>query len=89
MARSINGPALNVEGKATFSRSGVVTIGEGTSSMQVTLAGVTTSSMVLATAQQARAAHVKAAVPKSGSFTIWLTATAPAGGLKVAYFVLN
>jgi hypothetical protein len=51
--------------------------------------GVTSASMVLATAQQAKSAHVKAAVPGSGSFTIRLTGKAPTGGLKVAYFVLN
>jgi hypothetical protein len=88
-ARSTNGTALNVTGKATFSRSGVVTVAEGTSSKTVTLAGVTTSSMVLATAQQSKATHVKAAVPGAGSFTIRLTAKAPVGGLKVAFFVLN
>jgi hypothetical protein len=29
------------------------------------------------------------AVPSNGSFRILLTGNAPAGGLKVAYFVLN
>ena len=89
IARSTNGNALDVRGKATFSRSGVVTVAEGTSSKTVTLAGVSTSSLVLATAQQAKAAHVKAAVPGTGLFTIRLTAKAQVGGLKVAYFVLN
>jgi hypothetical protein len=88
-ARSTNGTALNVLGKAKFSRSGIVTVSQGTSSKSVTLAGVTTSSMVLATAQQVKTVFVKAAVPGSGSFTIRLTANAPTGGLKVAYFVLN
>jgi len=88
-ARSTNGAALNVLGKAKFSRSGIVTVSAGTASKTVTLAGVTTSSMVLATAQQNASAHVKAAIPGSGSFTIRLTANAPTGGLKVAYFVLN
>ena len=32
---------------------------------------------------------VKAAVPGGGSFTIFLTGNAPAGGLRIAYFVLN
>ncbi len=68
---------------------GSAVYGEATSSKTVALAGVTTSSMVLATAQQAKAAHVKAAVPGTGLFTIRLTAKAPVGGLKVAYFVLN
>ena len=45
--------------------------------------------MVLATAQQSKDVYVKAAVPGAGKFTIQLTAKAPTGGLKVAYFVLN
>jgi hypothetical protein len=45
--------------------------------------------MILATAQQKVPVYVKAAVPASGSFTIYLTGNAPSGGLKVAYFVLN
>jgi hypothetical protein len=89
IARSTTGNALDVRGKATFSRSGVVIVAEGTSSKTVTLTGVTTSSMVLATAQQAKATHVKAAVPGTGSFIIRLTGKAPVGGLKVAYFVMN
>jgi hypothetical protein len=88
-ADSATGSALNVNGKATFSRSGIVTVAAGTNSLTVTLGGVTTASMVLATAQQPKAVYVKAAVPGSGSFTIRLTGKAPTGGLIVAYFVLN
>ena len=89
IARSTNGTALSVTGKAKFSRSGIVTIAAGTSSKTVTLAGVTTASMILATAQQNTTRLVKAAVPGTGSFVIKLNGTAPTGGLKVAYFVLN
>jgi len=60
-AQAGTGTALKVDGKASFSRSGVVTIGAGTSSRTVQLAGVTTSSMVLATAQQATTVYVKVA----------------------------
>ena len=81
--------ALQVTGKAKFSRSGLVTIAAGTSSKTVTLAGVTTASMVLATSQTNAAVYVKSATPASGSFTIRLTGNAPTGGVKVAYFVLN
>jgi hypothetical protein len=88
-ASSANGTALSVTGKARFSRSGGVTVAADESSMTVTLAGVTTSSMVLATAQQKANVYVKAVVPASGSFTIWLTGKAPSGGLRVVYFVLN
>jgi hypothetical protein len=84
-----SGTALSVTGKAKFSRSGVVTIAAGTASEEVTLTGVNSNSMIIATAQQTSAVSVKAAVPASGSFTIYLTGNAPAMGLKVAYFVLN
>jgi len=50
---------------------------------------VNSNSMILATTQQTPGPGVKAAVPGSGAFTIYLTANAPAGGLKVAYFILN
>jgi hypothetical protein len=89
VARSTNGSALDVRGKAKFSRSGRVTIAAGATALKVTLAGVTTASMILATAQQDSTVAVRSAVPASGSFTIHLTGKAPAGGLKVAYFVLN
>src|SRR5262249_43994245 len=82
---STNGTALDVRGKATFSRSGVVTLAVGTTSKKVTLAGVTTASMILATAQQDGTVYVRSAVPASGSFTIHLTGKAPASGLKIAY----
>jgi hypothetical protein len=81
--------ALQVEGKASFSRSGVVTVAAGTSLQTVTMAGVSTSSMVLATAQLAANVWVKAVEPASGSFTIYLTGKAPPTGLIVAYFVLD
>ncbi len=83
------GTALRVDGKASFSRSGITTIAAGTASMTISLAGVSTSSMVVATAQQNGDVFVKAAVPAGGSFKLFLSGNAPAGGLKVAYFVLN
>ncbi len=89
IARSTNGNALDVRGKATFSRSGLITVGAGSSGKTVTLAGVTKSSLVLATAQQDNAVYVRSAVPGNGQFTIHLTGPAPTGGLKVSYFVLN
>ena len=92
LAASTNGTALKVSGKARFSRSGVVTITAGTDSVSVSLAKVTASSMILATAQQSSGVSVQAAVPAvpaNGKFTIYLTGNAPAGGLSVAYFVLN
>jgi hypothetical protein len=89
LAASGPGTALKVDGKAVFSRSGIETIQAGHDFRTVTLAGVTTASMILATSQQNKGVYVKAAVPGTGSFTIRLTSNAPSGGLKVAYFVLN
>ena len=89
LARSTNGTALDVRGKVSFSRSGLITITAGAASKKITLAGVTPASMILATAQQDTTVSVRSAVPASGSFTLHLTGKAPAGGLKVAYFVLG
>jgi hypothetical protein len=83
------GIALQVQGRAKFSRSGTVLVGAGTASKAVSLSGTTGNSMILAIAQQNANVFVKATVPAAGSFTIYLTGNAPAGGLKVAYFVLN
>ena len=88
-AHTNNGLALDVRGKAKFSRSGIVTVAAGSASRTITLANTSATSMVLATAQQNAKVSVKAAVPASGSFTIRLSGPAPTGGLKVAYFVLN
>jgi hypothetical protein len=88
-ANSTNGTALRVNGKATFSRSGIATVAAGTSSVNVSLPGMTASSLVIATAQQNVSVFVKAAVPAVGSFKLVLNGNAPVGGLKVAYFVLN
>jgi hypothetical protein len=89
IARNTNGKALDVRGKAVFSPGGVVTLAAGAATKKITLAGVTTASMILATAQQDGTVYVRSAVPASGSFTIRLTGKAPASGLKVAYLVLN
>jgi hypothetical protein len=86
---SPSGTALQVNGKAKFSRSGIATVAAGATSVNVSVPGMTASSMVIATAQQNGSVFVKAAVPAGGSFKLWLTGNAPAGGLKVAYFVLN
>ncbi len=88
-ASSGSGMALQVTGKASFSRSGLATVRAGTKSVTVKLPGVLGTSLVLATLQQASGAiGVAAAVPASGSFTIHLTA-APKKNAKVAYLVLD
>ncbi|HEX9377451.1 MAG TPA: hypothetical protein VGB19_14595 [Actinomycetota bacterium] len=89
-ARSATGPALNVIGKARFSRSGLAFLPSGSNHVTVNMSGATTGSMILATVQQQGAFFVKNVVPATGSFTIYLN-KAPASGYTVivAYFVLN
>ncbi len=85
-----DGAALVVQGKAKFDRSGKKTIPAGSSSAVVTLAGVTSSSLILATLQKhALGFAVESAVPTAGSFKIRLNKPAPTGGLPVAWFVIN
>jgi len=88
-AKSTSGDALRVVGKVAFSRSGLVTVAAKKKSVKVILAGVTTSSMILATLQSlAGSIAVANAIPGSGSFTINLTA-APSNSVKVAWFVIG
>jgi hypothetical protein len=87
---SSNGTALSVLGKAHFSRSGRATVPAGKTSLKVTLAGATATSNVLLTMQKHAAGFtVESAVPASGAFTIWLNKAAPAGGIPVAWIVLD
>jgi hypothetical protein len=81
--------ALQVLGKVKFSRSGRKSITAKATSAKVTLAGVTTSSYVVATLQTSvTGCYVRAAVPSSGSFTIYLS-KAPGKTVYVGYFVIN
>jgi hypothetical protein len=89
VAQSTQGTALQVVGKAEFSTSGVATVKKNTKTVTVTFAGVTTSSIVLATMQELHSGiGVAAAVPGSGSFTITLTGTA-ATDTRVGWFVIG
>jgi hypothetical protein len=88
-ASSTQGAALEVVGKVTFNRSGVTTIPAKAVSATVDLAGVSASSMVLATLQQAAGSvGVANVVPASNSFVINLSG-APAGAVRVAWLVLD
>ncbi len=81
--------ALAVSGKVTFSRSGRVTILTGRSSIKVNLAGTTTSSRVFAVLHSNRSGrYVRAVVPTTGSFTIYLNTTVTANTF-IAWFVIN
>lgn len=81
--------ALTVTGKVIFSRSNRSTILAGRSSLKVNLPGTTSSSRVFAVLHSNRAGrYVRAVVPTTGSFTIYLNATVTSA-TYVAWFVLN
>jgi hypothetical protein len=85
------GTALQVAGKAAFSRSGVLTVAAGKSSATVTGVALTAASLVLATLQQDRAGiWVRSAVPNvtASSFTVHLSKAVPAR-TRVAWFVAD
>lgn len=80
---------LAVTGKVQFSRSGRATILAGRSSIKVNLAGTTTSSRVFAVLHSNRSGrYVRAVVPTTGSFTIYLNTTVTAS-TWIAWFVIN
>lgn len=80
---------LAVEGKVRFSRSGRSTIRAGRSSIRVNLAGVSTGSRVFAVLHSNRSGrYVRAVVPTTGYFTIYLNTTV-SSSTYVAWFVLN
>ena len=88
-----NAAALTVQGVATFTRSGVITLGApATNLATVAVAGgLTATSHVLATVQtNSGTIAVRAAVPNTatGKIDIYLTGNAPAG-TKVAWFVFG
>lgn len=89
LASSSANLALEVIGKAKFSRSGRSTIAKGHSSLKVTLAGTSTSSHVFAVLGSVETGRwIRAVVPASGSFTIYLNTTTTASAY-VHWFVIN
>lgn len=97
IAEAGHGPALDVQGVATFSRSGVVNI-VGVNRIEVDVpGGVRPGSYAFAMPQEAAyvgGTHVvvEAAEPNlyTGKVTIWLNVTPAAGtGMKVAWFVIG
>jgi hypothetical protein len=83
------GVALQVYGKVQFSRSGKNTIGSGRSSLRINLAGVSSASRVFAVLHSNRSGrYVRAVVPATGSFTIYLNTTVTSA-TYVAWFVIN
>jgi hypothetical protein len=81
--------ALNVVGRAKFSRSGRTLIAAGRSYITISLAGVTSSNLVFANLFTYRAGTwVISATPTTGSFTIRLN-KALTSSAYVVWFVLN
>jgi hypothetical protein len=90
-AETVDGTALDVQGVASFSRSGIVTVPQGVNRVTVTGVPLSSASLILATVQQtAGAAWARAVVPDvpAGAFTIVLNKTAPTA-ILVAWFVVN
>ena len=68
--------ALQVFGRARFSRSGRASVGSGKSSKVVSLQGVTSTSLVFAVLAANRSGrYVRAVVPVQGQFTIYLNSS--------------
>ncbi len=89
LAESTDRYALRVDGKIRTNRSGRKSIASGKSSVAVSLAGVTSSSKVfavLATSESGR--WVRAVVPASGKFTVYLNTTLRSSAV-VSWFVLD
>jgi hypothetical protein len=90
--------ALEVLGRAAFTRSGVITVPGGAANAITDLVpgGLLASSHVLATVQENKgtigvraAVPMVAAGPNKGKIQVFLTGTAPAGGVKVGWFVFG
>jgi hypothetical protein len=88
-AKSTTDNALQVEGPAAFSRSGVVIVKAGNRSAKVTGVPLTGKSLILATVQAKGSTYVKQAVPNpvSDSFIVYVN-EAPVD-TPVAWFVVN
>ncbi|GAA1503440.1 hypothetical protein GCM10009827_015590 [Dactylosporangium maewongense] len=83
--------ALSVRGQTRFSRSGLATVPAGASSVTVTGLHLYASTRALALAQRSTAVWVKAAVPNpaTGELRLHLNAAAPAGGVPIAWWLLE
>jgi hypothetical protein len=81
--------ALYVNGKVKLSRSGRVAVSSSATSKAVSMTGVTTSSYVVATLQtNVSGCYVRAVVPGTNTFTIYLS-KAPGKTAYVGYVVVN
>jgi hypothetical protein len=81
--------ALLVNGKVKFSRGGRVAMSGSATTLTITMAGVTPYSYVLATLQTSvSGVYIRAVVPATGSFKIYLSKAA-GKTVKVGYLVVN
>ena len=81
--------ALKVTGKVSFSRSGRTNIASGKSSIVISLSGVASNSRVFAVLASNRSGrYVRAVVPTTNSFTIYLNTTVTSTTV-VTWFVLD
>jgi hypothetical protein len=81
--------ALQVVGKVKFSRSGRSNVSAGQSSRLIYLAGVTSSSKIFALLHSNRSGrYVRAVVPATGRFRIYLNSTV-SSTTSVAWFVVD
>lgn len=72
-AQSAHGIALHVQGKARFAHSGVAKVSAGNDSVTVSLPGLKSDNVILATIQRPSGVAVAAAEAGNGSFKITLT----------------
>jgi hypothetical protein len=89
-ASSMSQTALYVAGKLKLYKSGRVAIGSTATTKSVSMAGVTTSSYVIATLQTVATSgcYIRAVVPGTNTFTIYLSRT-PGKTVYVGYVVVN
>jgi hypothetical protein len=83
------GTALRVNGRASFSRSGLVSVSAGRTSVSKTVAGMTSSSLVFAVVKTGDGgAWVRKAATTTGKFTVYLNKAASTT-TTVAWFALG
>jgi len=88
-AKSENAVALKVDGKVQFNRSGKAWIRAGQASLTLSIPGTAPTSRIFAVLASNRPSrYVRAAVPGTGSFTVYLNASALSDSV-VSWFILD
>ncbi len=86
------GLALEAIGRVHFTQAGTVAVPGGSQSVDIVGPRVTPTSFMLATVQGTSAVFVRSAqrlASGTGGFRVRLSRNAPAGGLKLGYFVVD